>query len=601
MYGQKKLLIALILAICLVLTIGGNAFAASFSDVQNHWAQAQIEKWADQGLIGGYQDGTFKPNKQVSRAEFVAMTNRAFDIKGTGAEVGFADVKATDWFYAEVSKAYYMAGYQDNTFKPNQSISRQEAAAILSRLLGLETVSSDALGKFKDAAQIPQWSKGAVAAVVSNGLMGGYPDQTFKPTNPITRAEAVVTLDRAKGLVDVPVAEGTVFDAAGTYGPEEGMVTITGNVTIKAAGVKLQNTRITGQLLLGEGIGNGDVELNNVIVLGKTTIKGGGKDSIIIVDCTLRDVIVNKAGGNIRIVVLGSTTMGTLTLNSGAILEEGEGDGAGFRDIIIVAPAGATIILQGDFGNVTVDSPNVNILVQGGTIAKLTVTENASGATIDLDSDSTVTTLELNTATKVTGEGTIGTAKINADGCTIEQSPSKTEVKEGVTATVAGKTETGTKPIAGGGGGGGGDTTKPSVTNIVALNLNIEPDSGTEWSVSRKNGTAIGQVTITFSEPIKKASLNDINLRAYNAVGQQLVLIDETEVKNLLFSKFSGGNTSQLEGNIAASYDTLLIAMNLYVDESVPNPTGNIEKLKFDVFDLAGNKLTLELNIAYPV
>ena len=226
-YGKKKLLIALILAICFVLTIGGNAFAASFSDVQNHWAQAQIEKWADQGLIGGDQDGTFKPNKQVSRAEFVAMTNRAFDIKGTGAGVDFADVRATDWFYGEVSKAYYMAGYQDNTFKPNQSISRQEAAAILSRLLQLDTAAgSDTLSKFNDADKIPQWSRGAVAAVVSEGLMGGYPDQTFKPTNPITRAEAVVTLDRAiaKDVIPPITFDGVMGQVTLDGNPVEGAV-----------------------------------------------------------------------------------------------------------------------------------------------------------------------------------------------------------------------------------------------------------------------------------------------------------------------------------------------------------------------------------------
>lgn len=193
---RKSKELVVLLVICLVIGMAGVAFAAT--DIGSHWAGEQIQKWVSKGLASGYPDGTFKPNNQITRAEFVALANRAFEKQNPAATVSFKDVKSTDWYYAEVAAAKaagYISGYEDGTFRPNSPISRQEAASIVSRLLNLEV--SDTQATFSDAASIPAWSKGAINAVVANNIMGGYPDGTFKPANNITRAEAVVTLDRA--------------------------------------------------------------------------------------------------------------------------------------------------------------------------------------------------------------------------------------------------------------------------------------------------------------------------------------------------------------------------------------------------------------------
>lgn len=178
---------------------------SGFSDTNGHWAESQINKWAEQGLAGGYSDGTFKPNNTITRAEFMALVNRSFGFTQT-AEVDFSDLKSTNWFAGEIAKASaagYVGGYSDGTIKPNNQITRQEAASMLSRILGLEDASA-AADNFADAQIIPQWSKGAIGVVVAKGYMGGYPDQTFKPTQAITRAEAIVTIDRAIGGVEQP-------------------------------------------------------------------------------------------------------------------------------------------------------------------------------------------------------------------------------------------------------------------------------------------------------------------------------------------------------------------------------------------------------------
>ncbi|SHE28168.1 S-layer homology domain-containing protein [Desulfofundulus australicus DSM 11792] len=196
---MKSRLLAVTLVFSLLLALAGVAYAG-FSDLNGHWAQKQVEEWADKGLVRGYQDGTFRPNNAVTRAEFVALVNRAMEVEGSGAEVSFKDVKSGDWFFNDVAAAVsagYVGGYEDGTFRPNQPITRQEAASIIGRLLNLGSGDASVLAKFKDAGQIGSWARGSVAAVVAEGLMGGYADGTFGPARSITRAETVVVLDRA--------------------------------------------------------------------------------------------------------------------------------------------------------------------------------------------------------------------------------------------------------------------------------------------------------------------------------------------------------------------------------------------------------------------
>ncbi|MEW6698378.1 MAG: S-layer homology domain-containing protein [Bacillota bacterium] len=211
---QRKTILALLLSMCIVLSLGTQAFAANFTDLGGHWAEGPINEWAAKGLAGGYADGTFKPNQQVSRAEFVALVNRAFAIGSSTEAAGFADVKENQWFYKEVAAAKaagYIGGYNDGTFRPSQAISRQEAASILVRLLKLQT-TTEGVASFNDAAQIQAWARGGVGAVFKSGLMHGFPDNTFRPLKSITRAEAVVSLDRAlnAGKVSNSGVEGKV-------------------------------------------------------------------------------------------------------------------------------------------------------------------------------------------------------------------------------------------------------------------------------------------------------------------------------------------------------------------------------------------------------
>ncbi|MFC3799068.1 S-layer homology domain-containing protein [Cohnella sp. GCM10012308] len=434
--------ISLIVMACLILStysIGGRAanaaVASSASDVQGHWAENTISQWIGQGLVQGYQDGNFKPDSPITRAEFITLVNRSFGLTEK-AEISFKDLSANNWAYGEVAvaiKAGYIAGYADNTIGTAKPISRQEVAVVVSRLLKLESADNAGAEGFSDAGKIASWSKGAVGAVAAAKIMNGYgADNLFKPEAPITRAEAVVTLDRAKASQTV------AYDKAGVYGPATGMETVNKNVAILASGVTLQNMTINGDLLLGAGIGDGDAFLENVKVTGTVTVQGGGENSIHFNNSILVDIIIDKQSGTgmVRIVSEGSTTTALVILNSPAIVNNAGSTGSGFSNVNISSslPAGSQVKLLGSFETVSVSAKQIQIDVPEGSISNFNATSAASGMSLNLNQGATINSLVLDSVVKLLGKGTIVAATINTPGSTFE-TPAQTTKTPAPTAS----------------------------------------------------------------------------------------------------------------------------------------------------------------------
>ena len=414
----KKFVSTMVVAFLLLSSLG-TAMAAptsvsTDSDIKGHWAEAQITAWMAKGLIKGYEDGNFKPGNQITRAEFMALINRSFEFT-EGAAVSFSDVQAGNWAYPEVAKAIkagYITGYADGTIGAGKPISRQEVAVIVDRLLGLSSTDSTATA-FSDSGSIAAWATQPVSAAVAKGILKGYAeDNSFKPGQSITRAEAVVTLDRAV------MAKATAYNTAGTYGPATGMETINGDVTINVTGVTLQNIQINGKLLFAAGIGSGDAYLNNVIVKGDTTVNGGGINSLHFKNSQLFKVII-LAGAPVRVVAEGSTTVGPVEVSSPATLEEDGTTGMGFGDITLKKelPAGSTTTLKGSFDNVIVLGDKINVVLPDGTHIIIFKTD---------------------TDPAVTGKGTVKTADLGKDSkATFETKPTETATGGAATPTAA--------------------------------------------------------------------------------------------------------------------------------------------------------------------
>jgi hypothetical protein len=160
--------------------------------------------------INGYDDGTVRPNGGLTRAEVSVMLYRLLDEAGKDnpATASFADVADGKWYSQAVS---YLAGkdiltgYSDGSFKPDAQITRAEFAAIISRFD--ESASADAAVRFSDVPA-SHWAFALIDNAAENGWLGGYPDGTFKPQNMITRAEAVTAinkmLNRELSEADIP-------------------------------------------------------------------------------------------------------------------------------------------------------------------------------------------------------------------------------------------------------------------------------------------------------------------------------------------------------------------------------------------------------------
>ena len=197
---SKAFIIALVL--CLVLVTCGEA-AAAITDTSGHWAQGVIGKWTANSWAAGYPDGTFQPDKEISRAELVVLVNKAFQIPQGDIQLNLSDIQSSDWFYQSIrsaKQAGYITGYPDGTFKPDSPVSRQEMAVILAKLLNLSTDDQSASARFNDNTSFPDWSKGSISAVVKSNIMTGYPEGTFQPAKFLTRAEALLALDNALKL-----------------------------------------------------------------------------------------------------------------------------------------------------------------------------------------------------------------------------------------------------------------------------------------------------------------------------------------------------------------------------------------------------------------
>lgn len=443
--GEKavKKKVALLLITCMVLSSLGLTFGANASDIKDHWAKGIIETWISNGFISGYPDGSFRPNNSITRAEFMVLVNKAFGFTER-AEISYKDVSESQWYYNTVARATaagYMGGYPDGSMKPNHPISRQEVSVVLSKLTNM-LQNPSAINSFTDASDITNWAKGYVGATAAKGYMRGYPDGSFKPTNNITRAEAVATLNKALTVEadeeeqEEKDAAEIVYDEAGTYGPRTGTTIITKDVIVKAEGVTLENMVIEGSLTIAEEVGDGDVNLNNITVKGETFIRGGGKDSIHINGGEYNKIIVQKtSSGNVRITATNE---------------------AGIEIIISEAAEGQTIILEGSFEGVIIEADNINLIIQGETnIDEVIVKRGTNGTLVSLGNDATITNLAADARIEVQGQGIIKEASgKEIRNSTFEKAPERI-----------------TSPSSGGGGGGG--------SSIVAVGaITVTGDAG---------------------------------------------------------------------------------------------------------------------------
>jgi len=177
------------------------ASTTKLSDIAGHWAEASILQSVSDGWINGYTDGTFKPNRMITRAEFAVLLVQALKLTGedeTAATTFTDNADIPMWARRAVAiatQAGLFHGDDTGAFHPDAYITRSEMAVILANALGSPDPQTDSTG-FADDASIPLWARSAVASAREHGLLFGKNANNFDPNGNLTRAEAVTVLSR---------------------------------------------------------------------------------------------------------------------------------------------------------------------------------------------------------------------------------------------------------------------------------------------------------------------------------------------------------------------------------------------------------------------
>ena len=341
---------AVLLSLTMMLSMKVALFA-DLTDVSSHWAKDEIQYLTVKGVVGGYSDGEFKPDKTITRAEFFKMLNKIFGYSNK-AQVSFDDVKDTDWYYEEIQKAVeagYVSGYPDNTIRPNEEITRQEVAKVIALAFGLNYESSNFFHLFEDDDQMASWARPYIGALYNKGFVSGYQDGTYRPENNLTRGEAAKILSNAAGVL---------YNIPGTY-----VKNAEGNVIVNTTDITLKDMTIKGDLYLTEGIGEGNVTLDGITVEGTTFIRGGGENSIHIKNSSLKDVSVAKTKKNVRVVVSGEKSIQNLIMDEKTIVVIEEG--VTIHNLHIKGQGRIELAKGATIEKLAVNSPKVEIMAKG--------------------------------------------------------------------------------------------------------------------------------------------------------------------------------------------------------------------------------------------
>lgn len=526
--------------LCIVMLIGICPLASlaaetqngvqTFSDMPDNWSTAALQNAVANGLLEG-AEGKILPNDNLTRAQMAAVIVRSFGTSVKGDISAFSDVKASNWFAGDVAKAYQMGVIEgsDGKMNPNSAITRQEVFVIIARALKLQP--SETINKtFTDENKISAWARGEVYALVNAGYINGE-NGKLNPRDLITRAQFAQVLDNIIKQYINEAGEVTAVSA--------------GNVMVNVPSVTLKDLIINGDLIIGDGVGDGEVTLDNVTVTGRMVVRGGGENSIIVKgSSSVANVIVARTDGAVSVKVEGAADIEVIYIDDGS------------DDVNIVGTVG-DIELKADGIVLTATSANITSLGISGVNSKVVVAAGSRIATVNvlagaanakLEVAGTVATVTTKASgTEVTGAGTVTKveAQEGATGASI-QTP-KTQII--VSANVTGVTGGGGTNIEGGStttnnqtgtgvdtttttktGGSGGGSSSVLVTGISVADASVQVGSTYQMSATISPLNATNQtVSWSVANGTGAASISSSGLLSATSVGTVTVTATATD------------------------------------------------------------------------
>ncbi|WP_312832197.1 YDG domain-containing protein [Sedimentibacter saalensis] len=440
---KKSLLLSMVLMFLLSFTT--SAFATeNFMDMPDDWSTVALEKSVVNGLLKG-TNGKIMPRENLSRAQMAAVVERAFGAVDKASLDKFVDVSKTDWFYDSMAKAVSMKAFggEGNKLRPNDNITREEAFVVLARSIKLSGASHDVLDKFYDKESISDWALDGLASMVEEGYITGA-EGYINPKKYITRAEFAQVMDN---ILKNYISE------AGKY--TENLI---GNVIIRVPNVTLSNMKINGDLIIADGVGDGDITLDGITVTGRTVIRGGGVNSIVIKgNSKLNSIIIARVDGKVRVYTEEGIEVGDIIADgSDDVIIEGYFDNVNViaPDIVVTAinahmdyaevsgENSKIIVAEGSKANKIVLSSSNSSAEIAGTVKNIQTTSDAVNASIDTVSGAKVSKIDINgEGTSVTGKGSVSSVDANADNVDVTTPNTNVTAGKGTTGITAGGVE----------------------------------------------------------------------------------------------------------------------------------------------------------------
>lgn len=498
-------------ALALILFVG--ILPTSFMTTEAHWTDEYINTLVDWGVMRGDVSGNMNAEKKITRAEFVAMVNRAFGYTADTTHP-FTDVTTRDWFNNDIGMAFnmgYFKGTSETTASPNSHLTREQAVVLIGRNLLLDEKLGEALG-FSDSRTFSEWSRGMVESAISAGFIGGYDDGSFQPQREVTRGEVAAMLVKAIGtMVNKP---GT-HELGGVYG----------NVMISSSGVKLKNTTIAGDLYITGGLELGDVMLENVTVLGKIIVSGAGEShkgdsSIVLRNVEAGELVVDSIADQfVTLRAEGNTQIDFTNVKTSAYLDDQTKVGDGLLYIEMNGEPGMNVTLAGNIEEVLNRTAESELVIAQGTAQIVTMDEKATDSLLDIKNIASVNELNLDVGTSVTGEGDVKDIFINAAGSEVEMLPDKIEIRPGLTADINGE-EMDTKE-------GQESSSEPRILSGYPKIKNLAPNSVEVVFSANKKGTIHWALTSLIDGPVGVEDL--LEVKDYNTKILQQGKINVTE------------------------------------------------------------------------
>ena len=307
-----KRILALFLAAvsCLSLAVSASAAntvnrkAMDFRDFdRTAWYAEAVSAAVDNGLLYGKSSTMLDPNGDMTRAEMAAIINRSFGCYKTADISQYKDVSKSKWYYKDVALAVQMGTYNgrsSSAMAPDAPISRQEAMTVVARALELDydAYSKTDLSAFSDRDKISTWALPYIRAMVGTGYIHGR-GKVLAPQDNITRAEfAQIFANIIQSYITVKGEHTKDFD---------------GTLLVRCADVTLKDLTVDGDLIIGCGVADGKIVLDNVTITGRLLVWGGGTKAVYCNNGTnMPEVVVARVDDAVKVIYDRDSTLAVI-------------------------------------------------------------------------------------------------------------------------------------------------------------------------------------------------------------------------------------------------------------------------------------------------